>query len=395
MIQPVIAGAGMTTFGRFPASTVRSLANDAAQRALLDAGVRADQIEQVFFSNATSGLLTGQEMIRGQVALRDLGLSAVPVVNVENACASGSTAFHLAATSIAAGEAEIILVVGSEKLSHEDKARTFAALGSAVDLERLDQVKTSLYGEDVPTTSDRSFFMDVYAHMATTYMKQSGATESDFATVAAKSHQNAALNPYAAAHRSVSAEEVSASRHITGPLTLLMCSPISDGAAAIVMMSASKAAELGLDYVAVRASAMASGLGADDPVAVAVSKAYELAGIGPEDINVVEVHDAAAPAELIMYETLGLCLPGDGPRLLASGDTAINGRIPVNPSGGLVGKGHPVGATGVAQIVELVDQLRKRSGGHQVPMARVGLAENGGGYLGPNPAAATITILSV
>ncbi|WP_433723193.1 thiolase family protein [Nocardia sp. CA-129566] len=395
MAKPVIAGAGTTTFGRAPSSTVRSLASDAARRALLDAEVTADQVDRVFFSNATAGLLTGQEMIRGQVALRDLGLLGVPVVNVENACASGSTAVHLAATSIAAGEAEIVLVVGSEKLTHEDKARTFAALGSAVDLERLDQVKASLYGENCSTADNRSFFMDVYANMATAYMKQSGATEGDFAAVAAKSHQNAALNPYASAHRSVSAEAVAGSRHISGPLTLLMCSPVSDGAAAIVMMSEAKAAQLGRDYVVVRASAMASGLGPEDPVAVAASKAYELASIGPEDLDVVEVHDAASPAELIMYETLGLCSPGDGPRLLTSGDTAIGGRIPVNPSGGLVGKGHPVGATGVAQIVELVDQLRERAGDRQVPSARVALAENGGGYLGPNPAAATITILSV
>src|SRR4051794_16615848 len=191
MTQPVIAGSGMTTFGRFPASTVRSMAMEAAQEALLDAGVTAAQVDQVFFSNATSGLLTGQEMIRGQVALRDLGLSSVPVVNVENACASGSTAVHLATTSIAAGQAEVILVVGSEKLSHEDKARTFAALGSAVDLERLEAVKAELYGTDVPQSDDRSFFMDVYATMATTYMKESGATERDFAMVAAKSHHNA------------------------------------------------------------------------------------------------------------------------------------------------------------------------------------------------------------
>lgn len=395
MTQPVIAGVGSTIFGRLPDSTVRSMAGDAARQALLDAGVTAAQIDQVFFSNATAGLLTGQEMIRGQVALRDLGLSSVPVVNVENACASGSTAIHLAATSIAAGQAEIVLVVGSEKLSHEDKARTFAALGSAVDLERLDEVRASLYGDDLPASGDRSFFMDVYADMAMRYMKESGATEADFAAVAAKSHRNAALNPYTSSSRVASPQDVAASRAISGPLTLLMCSPISDGAAALVMMSAAKAAELGLDPVVVRASAMASGLGTEDPVAVAVAKAYEIAGLGPEDVDVVEVHDAASPAELIMYETLGLCAPGDGPRLLASGDTAIGGRIPVNPSGGLVGKGHPVGATGVAQIVELVDQLRHRAGDRQVSSARVALAENGGGYLGTNTAAATITILSV
>ena len=395
MVKPVIVGAGSTQFGRFPTSSVRAMADDAARLALADAGVTASQIQQVFFSNATSGLLTGQEMIRGQVALRDLGLSSVPVVNVENACASGSTAVHLAATSIAAGEAEIVLIVGAEKLTHEDKARTFTALGSAVDLERLDEVKAQLYGAEVTTTDDRSFFMDVYADMATTYMKESGATEADFAAVAAKSHQNAALNPYTAKPGVVSAEDVATSRHISGPLSLLMCSPISDGAAALVMMSEAKARQLGRDRVVVRASALASGLGPEDPVAVATAKAYESAGIGPQDLDVVEVHDAASPAELIMYETLGLCGPGDGPRLLASGDTAVGGRIPVNASGGLVGKGHPVGATGVAQLVELVDQLRGRAGRRQVASARVALAENGGGYLGPNPAAASITILSI
>jgi acetyl-CoA acetyltransferase len=256
-------------------------------------------------------------------------------------------------------------------------------------------VKASLYGEHLATPGDRSFFMDVYADMATTYMKTSGATESDFAAVAAKSHRNAALNPHTAAARNVSAEDVAGSRRISGPLTLLMCSPVSDGAAALVMMSEAKAAQLGRGHVVVRASAMASGLGPEAPVALAASKAYGRAGIGPEDLDVVEVHDAASPAELIMYETLGLCSPGDGPRLLASGDTALGGRIPVNPSGGLVGKGHPVGATGVAQIVELVDQLRQRAGDRQVTSARVALAENGGGYLGPNPAAATVTILSL
>lgn len=395
MNHSVIVGSGMTVFGRFPSSTVRSMATEAAQQALRDARVTADQVDQVFFSNATSGLLTGQEMVRGQVALRDLGLSNVPVVNVENACASGSTALHLATTAIAAGQAEIILVVGSEKLSHEDRTRTFAALGSAVDLERLEEVKAQLYGADAPPDGDRSFFMDVYADMATTYMKESGATEQDFAAVAAKGHHNATLNPYAAAPRSASAEDVAGSRHIRGPLTLLMCSPISDGAAAVVVMSDAKAAQLGLDRIVIRASALASGLGTHDPVALAAAKAYEQAGIGPEDLDVVEVHDAASPAEMIMYETLGLCAPGDGPRLLTSGDTTIGGRIPVNASGGLVGKGHPVGATGVAQVVELVEQLRGRAGDRQVPSARVGLAENGGGYLGPNPAAASITILSV
>jgi acetyl-CoA acetyltransferase len=234
--------------------------------------------------------------------------------------------------------------------------------------------------------------------MSRAYMDRSGATVRDLAEVAVKSHRNAALNPKAQFRTEVSVEEVLASREISAPLTLLMCSPIGDGAAAVVVCSEEYARRLGTGQVRVRACALVSGTDrtAGEPGAVerAAQRAYADAGLGPEDLDVVEVHDAAAPAELMCYEELGLCAPGEGPRLLASGDTALHGRLPVNPSGGLLSKGHPIGATGCGQLVELVDQLRGRCGARQVEGPRIALAENGGGFLGTDAAAMVVTILS-
>lgn len=394
MGRATIVGAGMTRFGKFPDRTVRDLAEEAARTAMDDAGVTAADVQRAFFGNAVSGLITGQEMIRGQIALRDLGLGPIPVLNVENACASGSSAVHQAVTSIEAGQSDLVLVVGAEKLTHEDKRRSFEAIGTAVDLERLEQLERDLYGDEPAADGDRSFFMDVYADMAKRYMDRSGATEADFAAVAVKSHDHAATNPIAQYRDAVTVEQVLSSRHISGPLTLLMCSPIGDGAAALLLASEERAEQMRADAVKVAASVLVSGLGTDDdPAGIGARQAYEQAGLGPDDVDVVEVHDAAAPAELIMYEELGLCGPGEGPKLLASNETRIGGRVPVNPSGGLISKGHPVGATGVAQLVELTEQLRGRCGERQVEGARVALAENGGGYLGPHPAAVTITML--
>jgi acetyl-CoA acetyltransferase len=241
--------------------------------------------------------------------------------------------------------------------------------------------------------------MDVYAGMTRHYMEQSGATTEDFARIAVKNQGNGKLNPKAQYGGDITVEEVLASRQISGPLTLLMCSPIGDGSAAIVLCSEDAARRLGAETVRVRATKLVSGRdrGPGDAGAVerAVAKAYEAAGVGPEDLDVCEVHDAAAPAELMIYEELGLCGPGEGPKLLASGETALGGRVPVNPSGGLLAKGHPIGATGCAQLVELADQLRGRCGARQVDGARVALAENGGGFLGTDPAAIVITVLSV
>ncbi|HEX6380672.1 MAG TPA: thiolase family protein [Acidimicrobiia bacterium] len=418
-----IAGAGMTAFGKFMDSSVRKLAEEAVAGALLDAQATPGDVEMAFFSNATAGILTGQEMIRGQVALRYTGVLGVPIVNVENACASASSAFYLAHMAVASGQVDIAMAIGSEKLTHPDKMRSFAAIGTAVDLDNLaaarDALTRTLLGmgsaagidagspmpvgaEIVPEKksdgSGKSPFMDVYAAMTRHYMEQSGATPEDFARIAVKNQGNGKLNPKAQYGGDITVDEVMSSRQISGPLTLLMCSPIGDGAAAIVLCSEDAARRLGAETVRVRATALVSGRDRtpDEPGAVerAVAKAYDMAGVGPEDLNVCEVHDAAAPAELMIYEELGLCGPGEGPKLLASGETALGGRVPVNPSGGLLAKGHPIGATGCAQLVELADQLRGRCGARQVEGAQVALAENGGGFLGTDPAAIVITVLS-
>jgi acetyl-CoA acyltransferase len=417
-----IAGTGMTAFGKFMDSTVRKLAEEATAEALRDAHASPGDIEIAFFSNATAGILTGQEMIRGQVALRYTGVLGVPIVNVENACASASSAFWLAHMAVASGQADIALAIGSEKLTHPDKMRSFAAIGTAVDLDNLAAARESLTrtllgagkaigtdaGSPLPVAADaappektggggKSPFMDVYAAMTRAYMERSGATQEDFARIAVKNQGNGKLNPKAQYGGDITVEEVLASREISGPLTLMMCSPIGDGSAAVVLCSEDAARRLGAETVRIRATALVSGRDRtpDEPGAVerAVAKAYAMAGVGPEDLNVLEVHDAAAPAELMIYEELGLCGPGEGPKLLASGETALGGRVPVNPSGGLLAKGHPIGATGCAQLVELADQLRGRCGARQVEGARIGLAENGGGFLGSDPAAIVITVL--
>ncbi|AEA23570.1 thiolase family protein [Pseudonocardia benzenivorans] len=408
MTEVDIVGTAMTRFGKFPDSTVRSLAEEAVADALADAGLTAADVGMVFFSNAVAGIITGQEMIRGQVALRHTGLLGVPMVNVENACASASTAFHLAVGAVASGSVDVALAVGAEKMTHEDKARSFAAIGTAVDLLQLDDLKRwtrgGSAGSPLPEEAEddgakRSFFMDVYAANTRAYMRATGATAEDFAEVAVKSHEHAALNPKAQYRSPVTAEEVLAARVVSDPLTLLMCSPIGDGAAAVVVCSAERARRLGVRPVRVRSCELVSGTdrSADEPGAVerAAARAYDRAGVGPQDLDVVELHDAAAPAELITYEELGLCGPGEGAALLRSGETRLGGRRVVNPSGGLLSKGHPIGATGAAQLVELADQLRDRCGQRQVPGARVALAENGGGFLGADAAAMVVTVLSV
>jgi acetyl-CoA acyltransferase len=400
MREVYVAGAAMTRFGKFPDTTVRALAEEATRGALDDAGVTAADIGMVFFSNAVAGILTNQEMIRGQVALRYTGLLGVPMVNVENACASASSAFHLACLAVGSGAVEAALAVGSEKLTHEDRSRTFAAIATAVDQQQvaeLQQWVSSGSAGPAQAGGKRSFFMDIYAASSRAYMASSGATREDFAQVAVKSHRHAAVNPYAQYRNAVTVEDVLASREIAAPLTLLMCSPVGDGAAALVVCSPEMARRLDA-RVRVRACTLVSGRdrGPDEPGAAerASQAAYEQAGVDPGDLDVVELHDAAAPAELMAYEELGLCQAGQGPALLASGATGLGGRVPVNPSGGLLSRGHPIGATGCGQLVELTGQLRGRCGQRQVEGARLALAHNGGGFLGNDAAATVVTVLS-
>ncbi|HTK62540.1 MAG TPA: thiolase family protein [Pseudonocardia sp.] len=388
-----ITGVGITEFGKFPDRSLRSIGTAAITEAIADAGLTESDVDLVLHGNCVAGLLTGQESIRGQVVTADTGLVGTPLINVENACATTSSAVHMALAAIRSGMYRTVLVAGTEKMSGRGTRAALDALTSAIDVDRIDEYYRDLTGREEPA---ESFFMEVYARITSEYVARSGATAHDFAQVAVKNSLHGSLNPKAQYRKALTEEEVLASRQVAGPLTMLMCSPIADGAAALVLQ-ASDAVRDPASAVRVRASVLRTGIpgGAPTPLEErTIAAAYEASGLGPEDLDVVEVHDAASPNELIMYEKLGLCGPGEGPKLLASGETRIGGRVPVNPSGGLVSRGHPVGATGAAQLVELVTQLRGRAGERQVAGARIGLAENAGGYTHPEAAACAVTILS-
>jgi acetyl-CoA acetyltransferase len=409
--RAIVAGVGMTQFGKHLATGMKALGAEAVRLAVGDAGIALDDLEAAYVGNAAAGLVTGQECIRGQVILRSIGLGRLPVVNVENACASGSTAFHEACAMVGAGLYDCVLALGVEKLYHADKQKSFAAFSGAVDVEALQEILAKLRaasrdaagakaGGDGAAGEKRSMFMDIYAAAARMHMQRWGTTVEQFAAVSAKNSLHGSLNPRAQFRDPLSVHDVLSAPMIAPPLTRPMCSPIGDGAAAVVVVSEKKARALGVAKpVRVLASVLRSGWdhGGDEPgtVEVCSQKAYADAGVGPSDVNVVECHDASAPAEIMAYESLGLCARGDGGKLVESGATRLGGRIPVNTSGGLLRKGHPVGATGTAQIVELVEQLQGRSGRRQVPRARVGLAQNGGGNIGTDAAAMCVTILGV
>jgi acetyl-CoA acyltransferase len=404
-----IAGTGMTPFGFAPESTVRSLATAAVDEALADAALAASDVDMVVFANAGEGVLTGQEMIRGQVVFHRYGFGGIPIMNVENACASASTALQVACMAVETGVAGVAVAVGAEKLTNPDKRRTMAVFSAAVDFDDMpalrDQVQRDLLGmgsdagEDPGRGPVQSALMDVYAAMARRFFARGGGSATDAAAVAVKNRAHARSNPRAQFRGPVTSDEVLGSRMIADPLRLLMCSPIADGAAAVVVCSEERARTRdAADPVRVDACTLRSGgwgdVESDGAVRRAATAAYEAAGVGPADLNVVEVHDAVAPAELWTYEQLGLCEAGGAPALLADGVTRIGGRCPVNPSGGLLSRGHPVGATGLAQVVELADQLRGRCGPRQVDGARLALAQNSGGHLSGEEAVAVVTILS-
>lgn len=374
----------MHEFGRFPDASLKDLARVAIVRALDDGGIAVKDVDAVFSANALAGVLQGQEQIRGQSVLRDVGIERVPVVNVENACAGASTAFAQAVTAIRAGEARVALAVGFEKMFVGDTGRSLDALESAADLEVIAGLGLQ--------------FTAIYAMRIRRRIDAGALTQQDLIDVAVKSHRNGTLNPYAQHRKALTAGEIAASAPIAEPLTLFMCSSISDGAAAAVVVADDHPAADLKPRVAVRGSALASGYAhvePDDPsiVTLCAQRAYEQAGVGPGDLDVVEVHDAMAPGELLYYEQLGLCGEGEAGALLRSGATAVAGRVPVNPSGGLCSRGHPVGATGLAQLAEIVWQLRGEAGGRQADRPRIGLTQNSGGWLEGDPAAASVHIL--
>ena len=412
MRRVAVAGAGMTRFGKWMDKSLKDLGREAVDAAMKQASVDKPQIEAAIVGNATAGLITGQEMIRGQVILREMGFGDIPIINTENACASSSTAFHLAWMYVASGMYDVVLALGVEKLYHEDKRRSFQAIGSAVDVGAMQELikQTAARGRDKAEAAgateksggageSRSMFMDFYAAGAREHMKRYGTTPIEFAKVAVKSHENASLNPYAQYREKYTVEDILASPMVADPLTRLMCSPIGDGAAALILCSEAKAKQLTTKPVWVTASILGSGKdrapGEAGVTTRMAKKAYEMAGVGPEDIDVIELHDASAPAELMEYEELGLCKVGEGGRMIDDGETALSGRIPVNPSGGLLSKGHPIGATGCAQLTEIFWQLRGEAGDRQVKNgdAKIGMTQNGGGMMRGEAAAMAIHVL--
>ncbi|MDE1570336.1 thiolase family protein [Aquabacter sp. P-9] len=405
-----IVGSGMTALGKQPDRSVRQLSQIALSRALADAGLSdASAIEAAWFSNTRQALLEGQNGIRGEVALRDAGIAGVPVTNVENACASGSTALLNAVAYLKAGFGEVVAVVGAEKMFFpENRQGMFAAFKGSTDVlrfdEQLEQLLALAQAMPIPpgieASAERSVFMDIYAAFGRYHMARFGTTQRQIAAVAAKNHHNSTLNPDAQYRFDMTIDEVLADRPVSWPFTRAMCAPISDGAAALILCTGSSLRRFDAKRavpLAACALTSSSTRGVDDLDSHlgrrAALRAYEQAGVGPQDMSLAEVHDATAFAEIIQIENLGFCARGEGGALTESGATRLGGRIPVNPSGGLLSKGHPIGATGVMQIHELVTQLRHEAGARQVCGARWAIAENGGGFLGCEEAATVVTIL--
>ena len=395
--KPIIAGVGMTSFGDHSNKNLKDLGLIAINQALSDSGLDFSSIEAVWAGSAGAPLITGQVCINGQVVLQDINYKQVPIINVENACATASTAFQQAATMVELGAYDVVLAFGVEKLYHPERQRVGQVFMGCTDTTDPDALYHFL-GREADAAQRHSVFMDIYAAIAKQYMESSGATKRHFAQIAAKNSYHGSLNEYAQFHDVLSVEDILNARTIVEPLTLPMCSPLGDGAAAAVLVSPRMAKKLGLTApVFVRSSVLASGASLEnlpDLTSNTAHKAYQLAGIDPKELDCVELHDATAPAEMIYYEALGLCGPGEGPALVEDGATSLGGRIPVSISGGLIRKGHPIGATGLAQIFELTQQLRGLAGARQVEGAKVALAENGGGWLGNDAAAIAITVLS-
>lgn len=385
MRDVAVIGTGLTAFGKFPSATLKTLAAEAITHALEDADVAVPDVQAVFAANAIGGLITGQEMVRGQVVLRGLGFDGISIVNVENACAGGATALHLAWLAVASGQYDLVLAYGVEKMTHPDKRTIAKAIATALDV-------------DEPVNADaKSPFMESYAERVRGYMADTGTTEDDLARVAIKAQRNGAQNPHAQyGSKELEVQDVLESTMVAAPLRLLMCSPISDGAGALVLASHDALQRLGsLVPVWIKASVVRSGSQAPPHgIARAARDAYAMAGIGPSDLDVVELHDANAASEIMRYEALGLAPEGAGHSLVRDGVTELAGALPVNPSGGLLARGHPVGATGCAQVVELVTQLRGRAADRQVPDATVALAENGGGHVKGDIASDAVHVLT-
>jgi len=454
-----IIGADTIKFGKYLDSTISELAAKTVFPCLAEAGLDKKDIQALYFANSAWGEYRRQVCIRGQVALRPLGIDNIPITNVENACAGGSTAFHHAWLGVASGLYDVTMALGAEKIYDLNQQLVFSSFLTGLDVGNIipmlestagaamtegekKQMKDHIekyaemgkkgsgkkktlksrwkdlrdsfvvtvrlgesMGYDVlkeirkMSDGDHSPFMDVYGNEARKHMREFGTTIEQFAIIASKNHFHSTMNPNAQYQFPVTVEQVLADRIVTWPLTRSMCAPVGDGAASAILCDEKTVKRLGLmsQAVKVRASIIGSGKarenGEPDIGARLAQQAYNKSGLGPKDMHLAEVHDASAYGELHQTENMGFCKPGEGGILAMSGATKIGGKIPVNPSGGLESRGHPIGASGLGQIHEIVTQLRGNAGARQVKGAKIGLAENGGGALGDEEAAMCIHIL--
>ncbi len=398
-VNAIVAGVGMTPFGKHLDKSIKWLGGQPVLEAIQDAGIRPEDIEAAYVGNCAAGLVTGQESIRGQVVLSSIGLGKFPIINIENACGSGSTALNQAAMMVSAGYYDVVLVMGFEKLFHENKMVSYSAFNGAIDVEERDKFMAAMTaGQSEGSGQNRSMFADFYGVLAREYMASHGTDIRHFAMITEKASQYGALNPRAQFQKVTTVDEVLAQPVIVDPLTRPMICPLGDGGAAVILVSERKARSLGIQKpVRIVSSVVHSYFehpdgAAENVTSLSIADAYREASVGPEDLSLVELHDSSVVTEMLTYEHLGLCKAEDVRRFVEDGDARLGGRMPVNPSGGLLRKGHPVGATGVAQLAEITWQLQGRAGKRQVQGARIGLAHNGGGSLGNETAVMNITI---
>jgi len=385
--EVTIIGVGMHKFGKFMDKGLKDLTRVAVWNAIDDAGIDANKIETAYFANVLAGLITGQECIRGHIFLRDAGFEGIPIVNVEGACASSSIALREAMIAVGSGLYDVALAVGAEKLYLDDTARSIQAMSTNTDIEFMGQLGFQFTGS--------------YSMILRKYMKQYDWTQEQFAKVASKNKHNGSLNPMAQYQKPMSAEDILNSRVIAWPLTLYMCSTMADGAAAAIVCAKEVAHKISNRIpITIAASCLRSGkvTEEDDGQVRVAHDAYQMADLSPEDVEVAEVHDAMAPGEMFRVEKLGFCKAEEVGRLVDEEYFTLNGKLPVNTSGGLAARGHPIGATGLAQIAEVVWQMRGEAGPRQVPgrnspYPKVGLTQNSGGYVEGSPATVSVTIL--
>ena len=408
-MKPIyIVGVSMTKFGPRPQDTIKTLTHEAVRDCLTDAGAQTNDVDAAFFANQAQSFIEGQVSIPGQIALRGTGIHGIPIVNVENACASGSSAIWLARNYLLAGQGDIVLAVGTEKMAYQDQElsrRVWQAFEGGSDIEEMnDSIATlrslSAGHEFEEASGHRTVFMDIYVQLCRAHMVRYGTTQQQLATIASKNHYHATLNPKCHYNKPMSEEQILSARSIGYPLTVPMCSPLSDGSAAALLCTEKGLEKLAANDRAVEllSSVMTSSTGREwsdlenHLVRRAAKQAYAETELTPGDIHVAEVHDAAAFGELFMSELLGFCDFGMGGELADSGATRIGGHIPINPSGGLESKGHPIGASGLGQAYELVTQLRGEARERQVQDARIAIQENGGGLLGIEEGCAVVNI---